>query len=144
MYPIVRHRDFNSKRNVLQRAVTVLPVAFFLLFLASGNAQETRRAGTISGQIADQANGVLQDATVALLNGSSSVRLQQTRTGADGAFTFENVPSGDYVLEVRRTGFAQAEERISMTIADSRFLTRISRIASLPIRVIRDRNPLSA
>ena len=115
MHPTVRERGLISKGSVLQCAVTAAHFVFCLLFVTSGTAQETNRAGTIHGQIVDQASGVLQDATVILLDGSSAIRLQQTKTGPDGAFTLENVPPGDYVVEVQRNGFAQAAKRISMT-----------------------------
>ena len=97
------------------RAGKILPLVFGLLFIWAGDAQETNRAGTINGKVVDQANGVLQDAAVILLNAPASIRLQQTKTGQDGSFTFENVPSGDYVVEAQRTGFQQAEKKISLT-----------------------------
>jgi iron complex outermembrane recepter protein len=98
-------------------AAKIVPLVLCLLFIGSGDAQEASREGTINGKVVDQANGVLQDAAVILLNGAASVRLQQTKTGQDGAFTFENVPPGDYTVEVQRTGFTQAEKRVSLTAA---------------------------
>ena len=72
-------RTFSKGRGTT-RSAKILPLFLSLLFIASGDAQEPNRAGTINGQVVDQANGVIQDAAVILLNSSSSVRLQQTRT----------------------------------------------------------------
>jgi len=57
---------------------------------------------------------VLPDAAVILLNGNASVRLQQTKTAQDGTFVFQNLAPGDYVIEVQRTGFTQAEQKVTI------------------------------
>jgi len=103
-----------SRRRVPLRAGKILPLFLCLLFISSGDAQEPNRAGTITGQVVDQANGVLQDAAVILLNGPAAVRLQQTKTGQDGTFAFQNVAPGDYRVEVERTGFTQAEKKVTV------------------------------
>lgn len=74
-----------SRSSASLRARMVFPLFLCLLFISSGDSQEPNRAGTINGKVVDQSNGVLQDASVILLNGSASVRLQQTKTGQDGA-----------------------------------------------------------
>ena len=111
-------KTFSRSRPSL-RAGKVLPLFLCLLFISLGDAQERNRAGTINGQVVDQSNGVLQDAAVILLNGSASVRLQQAKTGQDGTFAFQNVPPGDYLVEVQRTGFTQAERKVTLTAAQT-------------------------
>ena len=103
------------RSKAFRRARRILPLLLGLLFAASGDAQDGSKAGTIDGRVTDQSNAVVQDAAVILLNGAASVRLQQTKTGQDGSFAFQNVPPGDYLIEVQRTGFTQAESRVSMT-----------------------------
>ena len=115
MNPTATKSDCTDFRNKASLGKKILPLFLGFLFIAVADAQEPNRAGTISGQVVDQANGVIQDAAVILLNGSASVRLQQTKTGQDGSFAFQNVPPGDYLIEVQRTGFTQAESRVSMT-----------------------------
>jgi iron complex outermembrane receptor protein len=113
------HQILISVEKAFFRSGASLRAALFLslLFISSGDAQEPSRAGTINGQVVDQAGGVLQDAAVILLSGSASVRLQQTKTGQDGAFAFQNIPPGDYLVEVQRTGFTQAERKVTLTAA---------------------------
>ncbi len=118
----MQHIDLNidrtsSRSRASLRVREILLFFLGVVFVAAANAQEPNRAGTISGQVIDQANGVLQDAAVILLNSSASVRLQQTKTAQDGTFAFQNVPSGDYLVEVQRTGFTQAERKITLAAA---------------------------
>ena len=103
-----------SRRRMSLRFGKILPLYLCILFITSGGAQEANRAEMITGKVVDQANGVIQHAAVILLNGAGSVRLQETLTGQDGAFAFENVPPADYIVEVQRTGFAQVEEKVSL------------------------------
>jgi len=103
-----------SRRRMSLRVGKILPLYLCILFITSGSAQEANRAGMINGKVVDQANGVIQHAAVILLNGAGSVRLQETLTGQDGAFAFENVPPADYIVEVQRTGFAQVEKKVSL------------------------------
>ena len=107
------------RSKAFRRARRILPLLLGLLFAASGDAQEGSKAGTINGRVSDQSNAIVQDAAVILLNGAASVRLQQTKTRPDGTFSFQNVPPGDYVVEVQRTGFTQAEKRVSLAAAES-------------------------
>ena len=111
--------NISSGREISLPAGKMLPLFLSLLFIAASHAQEPNRARTINGQVVDQTNGVVQDAAVILLNGAASVRLQQTRTGQDGGFAFENVAPGDYIVEVQRTGFLQAEKKVAVTAAQA-------------------------
>ena len=118
MHQIVIGRTFvRSETDLRAGLILALFLAFF--FIASGHAQEPNKTGTINGQVVDQANGVLPDATVILLNGSATVRLRQAKTGQDGTFAFDGLPSGDYVVEVERAGFTQAERKVSLTAAQA-------------------------
>ena len=96
------------------RAGQSLLLCLCLSAAALGRAQEAEGVGSITGQVVDQSGGVLQAAAVILLNGATSVRLQQTKTGQDGAFAFHHVPSGDYLIEVERTGFTQAARKVTV------------------------------
>ena len=74
-------------------------------------AQSPSSGSEITGIVTDQQGAVLPDATVSLLN--RAVRTE-TRSGHDGEFAFHNVAPGTYSVEVRRAGFAVAEEKISV------------------------------
>ena len=94
------------------RLILLLCVCFFAS--STGRAQEAGGAAAITGQVVDQQGGVLPDTTAILLN-NAGVRLQQTKTGQNGAFEFQNLTPGDYVVEVERTGFAHTEQRVTLT-----------------------------
>ena len=117
MHQIVIDVDKTFSKRASLRAGRVLPLFLCLLVISSGDAQEPNRAGAINGQVVDQASGVLQDAAVILLNGSASVRLQQTKTGQDGAFAFQNSLREITSSKCERTGFTQAEKKVTLTAA---------------------------
>jgi len=94
-------------------------LCFYLMLAAIGRAQPPTDALRITGHVLDQSGGALPDAAVILLNSSATVRLQQTKTGEDGSFAFDNVAPGDYLVEVQRTGFTQTETKVSLTAGQS-------------------------
>jgi Carboxypeptidase regulatory-like domain len=108
------HRVFRGRR-ALAYARTILVWGMCLLVAAIGRAQHASGPASITGRVVDQQGGVLPETTVILLNGNASIRLQQTKTGQDGAFAFENLAPGDYVVEAERTGFTQAEKKVTIT-----------------------------
>lgn len=109
---------FADSIGVLSRGL--IPAALLCGILWSGIAycQETSGTASISGKVVDQQGAILQDAAVILLS-SGSVRLQQTRTDQNGAFTFRNVPEGGYMVEVERSGFTRADRRVSVLARQS-------------------------
>ena len=96
-----------------RRFISVLAANLLIALAVSyGQAPATGTMG-ISGQVVDQQGGVLPDATVILLN-SAAVRLQQTKTGQNGAFAFRNLTPGDYSVEVQRSGFARIQQTVTV------------------------------
>ncbi len=73
------------------------------LLLPTGNAQ-TAGTGSIQGAVADQTGAVLQNATVTITNTATEVQ-HKTTSGADGLYSFPNVPIGVYTLDVSAPGF---------------------------------------
>ena len=78
----------------------LLSLAFLL---PTGNAQ-TAGTGSIQGAVADQTGAVLQNATVTITNTATEVQ-HKTTSGADGLYSFPNVPIGVYTLDVSAPGF---------------------------------------
>lgn len=93
----------------LARAMVVLA-----MLSATGPAQATK-GFEISGTVTDQQGAVLPDASVVLLR--AAVRPQETKSGPSGGFAFHNVAPGEYVVEVQRSGFAHADEKVSVQSA---------------------------
>ena len=72
------------------------------------------RAGTIDGIVTDSNLAPLGSAQVTVL--STSVRVP---TGANGRFRITNVPAGEYVLIVRRSGYRPTSNIVQVAAADT-------------------------
>lgn len=68
----------------------------------------------ISGTVTDQNGAAISNAQVIVSNENSSIS-KQTRTDAQGKFTFEKLPAGDYKLAVSAKGFTDSSKQISLT-----------------------------
>jgi len=93
-------------------------VMIVLAMLSATGAAQTTKGFEISGTVTDQQGAVLPDASVVLLR--AAVRLQETKSGPSGGFAFHNVAPGEYVVEVQRSGFARADEKVSVQSAPAR------------------------
>src|SRR2546423_7747998 len=78
-----------------------LLIAITLFMLAT--VASAQNGTNIRGHVADARNANVAGAKVALIARSGARTL--TVTDAGGAYSFDNIASGDYVLEVRSTGF---------------------------------------
>src|SRR5262245_43673931 len=86
------------------------------------------QTSSLNGRVADLRGGVVANAEVSLrvlpppgaaMPNMPNMRQNEppprtTRTGADGAFTFEQVPAGTYVLQVDAPGFGRASQEITI------------------------------
>lgn len=79
--------------------LSTFTLSFFLNFLCSIIfAQST--PGVISGSVSAESGQVPAGATISLLRGRDSTMLKTTVAGADGTYTFSNIPAGKYVIAV--------------------------------------------
>ncbi len=62
-------------------------------------------AATISGSIFDPSGAAVPDAKVLLTNPDTGAK-QEAVSGADGRFTLENEPAGDYIFTVEKPGYS--------------------------------------
>ena len=84
--------------------------------------------GAISGTINDQQGGVIQDATVILLD-SSAVRVARSQTDESGRFTFSAIRPGTYIVDVERSGFSMASATVSVTAQGEAHVTIEMKVA---------------
>ena len=92
---------------------TVLLV-LLLLFPLSAVAQTN---GSFLGRLLDQNSAAISRAAVTLRQSSSSYELTVT-TDARGRFRFDSLPTADYLLVVKHTGFSALEKLIRIPSSD--------------------------
>jgi hypothetical protein len=92
----------------------VLPAQQFASLESLPNApmpQQTTAAmaevGTITGMVADVANGIVPGATVELI--SASKQTAETKSDSEGHFEFKDVPPGEYRIKISSTGLQTFE-----------------------------------
>ncbi len=62
-------------------------------------------AATIGGSVFDPSGAVIPNAHALLINPDSGIK-QQVATTAEGKFSFQSLPSGSYILQIDKPGFA--------------------------------------
>lgn len=83
-------------------------VSVFLVLLTGSLAWSQGGAGTVVGQVTDQTNAVLADATVTLTDVATG-KSQETKSNETGRYIFTIVPIGTYDISVEKSGFAKAK-----------------------------------
>jgi hypothetical protein len=82
-------------------SVFFLTAAFFLT--ADGHCQ-TAGTGSIQGTVSDATGAVIQNAAVILTDTATQIQ-HSVKSGADGLYSFPNIPIGVYTLDVAASGF---------------------------------------
>jgi hypothetical protein len=70
-------------------------------------------SGTIKGTVLDPSGAAIKGAAVAIQNPVSGYQ-RDTKTDAQGAFQFENVPNNNYHLTANATGFQNGEQDVDV------------------------------
>ena len=90
-------------------------LVLLLLLPLSASAQSNR---PFPGRVLDQNSAAISGAAVTLRQRSSNYELTVT-TDAQGRFRFDSVPSADYLLVVKHTGFSALEKLIHLASSDN-------------------------
>ncbi len=88
----------------------VLLISVFAISALSVFAENT---GSISGTIKDQNDAIVSGATVIASNKGSG-RVITTVTDSSGKYEFKNLPSGQYRIQVKQSGFSEIGESVSV------------------------------
>jgi hypothetical protein len=101
-------------------------IYFFLLSLCAPLAFTTpvraqQTLGGITGTVSDTTGAVIGDATVTAVSDQTTLTRTQTTT-ADGAYTFVNLPIGNYTLTFTHAGF-QSQKTPSILVQANRTAT---------------------
>jgi len=82
--------------------VFLLVLGFSFAFVTSTQAQQT--LGGITGTVSDTTGALITDATVTAVNDQTGLT-RTVMTGSEGAYTFVNLPIGNYTLTFEHAGF---------------------------------------
>jgi hypothetical protein len=88
----------------MKRSLAVL----FALLLATGASIAQTVSSSVNGMVADSSGGALPGASCTLTREGTGAQLAAV-SGAEGQFTFPNVPAGVYTLRVEHPGFKALE-----------------------------------
>ncbi len=106
-----------------------MKIAAYLFLLLLSAAPAFAQSGTLKGVVTDESGGVVAGAKVTLT--SSSGRLRETVSNKDGAYSFSNVPFGDYVLEASASQLTLPEPTPVTLSAGVRILNLQLKVAAM-------------
>jgi len=86
--------------------MSFLRVSLILLVMSCTAVAQDR--GAISGIITDSSGGIVPDAKIIVKNPSNNLS-RNMMSGSTGDYTFVNLPAGDYLVNVSKSGFRSAE-----------------------------------
>ena len=115
--PQVNRRPVSSAQRAALAAV--------LLSLALPIAAASQPGGTPSGTVVDPTGRPLADAVLRLTPVGNSAQVTETRTDANGAFQFADVPAGEYMMSVRYPGFSGQRHRVQLTGGGMTFTLKV-------------------
>jgi hypothetical protein len=104
--------------------------ACFLLFISVSpflRAQAALMQGTVSGTVADATGAAMPGAKITLSTADSAT-LRTVISGPDGGFTFTNLPSGTWQVQITAPGFAPYRNQ-SVVVAVGRSIRVDARLA---------------
>jgi hypothetical protein len=100
-------------RFSLQSILLLLLFAGVFAPCRSAQAQSLGNAGTITGTVVDPSGAVIPGATVIITNPVTGYT-NQTRTGGDGTFRFNNLPPNPYRLKVKAETFSPYTQTVDV------------------------------
>src|SRR5258706_10144718 len=96
-----------TRRSLLTNTFALTFGVVFLLAMTTVTAWGQSGTSTVRGVVKDPQGNVVAGATVSLTNSATNFSRTSTST-TDGVFSFEQIPVGDYRMEVTATGFKKA------------------------------------
>jgi hypothetical protein len=92
-----------TRKFCFDRLLVVAASTMFLILAASVVAQ-VAETGVLAGTITDSAGAKVANATVTATSAETG-RMRTATTGVDGAYRFDQLPPGSYLLKVEAAGF---------------------------------------
>jgi len=100
--------------------------SLILIIAAALSAQDFR--GSLVGTVHDASGAVIQSADLSLHSAGPTLD-RRTKTGARGEFRFDDLPPGNYRLNVRAPGFAEAASQVNVVVSSVREVAVTLRLA---------------
>ncbi|MCY7409453.1 MAG: TonB-dependent receptor [Chitinophagales bacterium] len=122
-----------------------LLIAAWLCFAIQLKAQSTNSNSfnNITGKIIDEKNSPVEFATITLLSAKDSSLVKGEMSEASGAFSMENIASGNYFLEISYVGYQQYSNFIQLQKDfDAGNISLQKNINELAEVVVQDKKPL--
>jgi hypothetical protein len=118
-----------------------LLIGLFVCFGGITSAQNDTSA-TISGQVTDSTGAIVPNATVVIVDSSTS-KTRTVQAGTDGAFRVSALMPGDYSIKVEKAGFKGYVQKITLSVKDSRQVAVVLEIGNVSETVtVLDEAPL--
>src|SRR5262245_55771225 len=105
---------FDMRRTFAFLVATVIAVATVPVSLDAQQQRGPRPTGTIDGVVSDTGLAPLQGAFVSILG--TKIRIG---TGPNGRFRITSVPTGQYLVIVKRVGFRPTSAVVNLSAADT-------------------------
>ncbi len=90
------------------KSVVLAVALIFSLFAATSSPAQSLQNGAVRGTVYDTSHSVVPGAKATLSNPSTGFTREQS-VGADGFYSFDNIPPGVYKLRAEADGFAASE-----------------------------------
>jgi vitamin B12 transporter len=103
----------------------------FLFLLIITTLATAQTASEIRGQVTDERNASISGAEVRLIPRTGATVV--AATNASGNFTFANVPPGDYVIEIKASGFASVVLPVTLTRGQS-----VTKDVTMPVEAVNE------
>lgn len=96
-------------KNVYKKSIQI----FLLLVLSTAFAiAQTAKPAAISGQLLDENGKPMDFATVSLLKAQDSTVVKGTLSNENGAYTFDHINSGNYIIKATVVGYTKAISKV--------------------------------
>jgi outer membrane cobalamin receptor len=105
-----------------------------LLLLSSARLGHAQAFGTVRGNVVDQQQGAILDATVTI-NARASAYMRSTKTDGAGMFTIPAVPADTYTIEIEREGFQKISQTLNVAIGSAPMLNFTMAVAGVTSEV---------